>query len=153
MTVQEAAEIVLGEGVTFDTALPQDWWDYVRNKTGRSPSGHFVWAYDPPYRTMGRPCAITTEGNDLLARYNKLITGNPFPLTERPVDRRPEGLDRLAQEWGGGWIVGDEARMDAIKTLCQSNGTAGRYLIARITRLLAEDPIMADGFVAWVATW
>lgn len=31
---------------SFDYALPQRWVDRVKEITGRSPVGHFVWGYD-----------------------------------------------------------------------------------------------------------
>jgi len=31
---------------TYDTALPQDWYDEATNLTGINPSGHIVWAYE-----------------------------------------------------------------------------------------------------------
>jgi hypothetical protein len=31
---------------SYDTAMPQDWFDLVIAKTGTSPYGHIVWSYD-----------------------------------------------------------------------------------------------------------
>lgn len=41
----------------YDTAIPQDWADAVRAKTGIYPPGHVVWCYDNA-RAFGEPVAV-----------------------------------------------------------------------------------------------
>lgn len=65
----ELEKIVAG---VFDTALPQDWVDDVRAKTGAYPFG-FLWYY-APRMSWGTPFPVSTEACALLARYNKEIT-------------------------------------------------------------------------------
>ena len=52
----------------YDTALPADWADEVRQATGTWPAGLFVWCYDPPHGLFGRPVPLTPEADRLLAR-------------------------------------------------------------------------------------
>ncbi len=58
-TVSEAAERLF-PGVTFDTALPQPWVDWAREK-GTDVRGHFVWGYDDKAPTFGRPLPLTDK--------------------------------------------------------------------------------------------
>lgn len=54
---------------TFDSALPIDWCDDVKAKTGVWPHG-FVWSY-PDKSIWGEPFALTAEARDLLAKYKE----------------------------------------------------------------------------------
>jgi len=53
------------EGTTFDTALPQDWWNLADQRTGMNPAGHVVWSY-PPGSLFGYPRAIDEVGDQIL---------------------------------------------------------------------------------------
>ena len=46
----------------YDVALPQDWVDEFIKMVGKSPLGHFVWAYDKDCPRGGGPKAVTREG-------------------------------------------------------------------------------------------
>jgi len=71
VTFRDLAEaaVARGELGTFDYALPLDWCDDVRAKTGESPFG-FVWSY-PPKSIWGEPFALTVEAAALLTKYEE----------------------------------------------------------------------------------
>ena len=68
MSVTERAEELGLE--TYDTALPQPWFDAVISMTrfdkdeGFNPSGHIVWGYSTGY--WGEPIALTLAGESIL---------------------------------------------------------------------------------------
>jgi hypothetical protein len=67
-TVDEAAKRL---GLrSYDTALPQEWVDDFKAKTGVYPaaSGLFVWCYDGA-GIFGRPVALSERAEVLLAQY------------------------------------------------------------------------------------
>ena len=71
-TVYQAARTagLDAEGWAYDTALPQQWVDEVRAKTGIYPVGFgIVWAYGPrdSGHWSGGPFALTREASVLLA--------------------------------------------------------------------------------------
>ena len=49
---------------SFDTALPQDWYDLVYDRLNVNPSGHVVWCYDDSM--FGYPRAIDDEGDRIV---------------------------------------------------------------------------------------
>jgi len=51
----------------FDTALPQEWVDEARFRTGEEPFGHFVWSYDGGL-IFGYPRSLDIEGDIILGR-------------------------------------------------------------------------------------
>ena len=51
----------------YDTALPQQWSEDFRKRTGLWPVGHMVWLYDEESRIFGRPYALTWTGQVALA--------------------------------------------------------------------------------------
>jgi len=60
--------------VTYDTAVPQDWFDRVLAATKRSPFGHVVWAYrwkladgTEVESLFGEPVAVDAMGVIILA--------------------------------------------------------------------------------------
>lgn len=62
-TIDGAAELIGYK--SYDTAVPQDWADTVRNLTGIYPVGHVVWCYDG--KTMlGNPAPVTSVGFELM---------------------------------------------------------------------------------------
>ena len=65
-SVDEQAKLMLGEGQTYDTALPQDWVDAVRHNFHVNPVGMFVWWY-PQGSVMGQPFPLTDYAIELLA--------------------------------------------------------------------------------------
>jgi len=71
MTVKEAAEIILGKDATWDGALPQDWVNEFKRKTGVYMPGQCVWYYpkEGEGRTFGRPVPLTDEAREALGRY------------------------------------------------------------------------------------
>lgn len=61
-------ELAKDRGISsFDTALPQDWFDAVIKITGQNPSGHIVWNYD--LSLMGHPQAIDYIGDQIIGAY------------------------------------------------------------------------------------
>lgn len=67
MTVSQAAERLF-PGVTFDTALPQPWVDWAREK-GVDVRGHFVWGYPKGEgNVFGRPLPLTEKAKLFLER-------------------------------------------------------------------------------------
>ena len=66
---------------TYDTALPQEWVDDVKAKTGfYAPTYGFVWCYDKPHSWIGAPIALTDSAVILLAFYEKMLhRGNDAP--------------------------------------------------------------------------
>lgn len=69
------------EGATFDTALPQNWVDDFKDKTGEFPFG-FVWFYPKsgqPGHIWGKPFPLTKEAQELLAKYEKAIAPENYP--------------------------------------------------------------------------
>ena len=55
----------LSEVEPFDTAIPQDWADRVRDLTGEYPPGHVVWSYARG-SLSGFPVAIDMTGARIL---------------------------------------------------------------------------------------
>jgi len=51
---------------TYDSAIPQEWANRVKDLTGFYPVGHVVWCYDRV--SFGRPVAVTPAGEDVLAQ-------------------------------------------------------------------------------------
>ena len=51
---------------SYDTALPQAWWDEANNRTGINPVGHVVWSYDPPHGLFGAPRAVDEVGDSII---------------------------------------------------------------------------------------
>ena len=49
--------------VTYDTAMPQGWFDEAI-KFGVNPCGHIVWGYD--HGLYGEPVALTIEGEAII---------------------------------------------------------------------------------------
>ena len=99
MTIGEAARRVLGEDVTYDTALPNAWVAELLLKVpfgiiaAETAAENFVWAYDNGPAGLGRPCALTENGNLVLELFNS-YTGSNYPITANPVDR--DGCPNLA---------------------------------------------------------
>lgn len=54
----------------YDTALPQDWFDKVLDRTHINPSGLVVWSYDGA-GVFGEPVAVHPVGDALLAALKK----------------------------------------------------------------------------------
>ena len=52
---------------TFDTAVPQPWWDEYFRENGEQP--HAVWSYDGLFNVMGKPVhmseALQTISNEI----------------------------------------------------------------------------------------
>jgi hypothetical protein len=57
---------------TNDTALPQEWVNAVRDRTGLNPVGHMVWHY-PSGSIFGHPMPTDEEGLMILARLASAI--------------------------------------------------------------------------------
>lgn len=51
---------------SYDSALPQAWWDVAMKRTGVNPAGHVVWSYDEPHTIGGAPRAIDDTGDMIL---------------------------------------------------------------------------------------
>lgn len=51
---------------TYDSALPQPWFEEVLHYTGVNPIGHIVWSYDKKAPAFGRPFSVTLKGWQLL---------------------------------------------------------------------------------------
>lgn len=58
---------------SFDTSLPQSFFDYVEKKLGVNPYGHVVWCYDAPNEIWGAPVGITREGALICKIYFHVI--------------------------------------------------------------------------------
>ncbi len=56
---------------TFDTALPQDWFESVNRFTGKNPAGHIVWVYDTSL--MGQPQAVDYIGDQIIGAYASVV--------------------------------------------------------------------------------
>jgi hypothetical protein len=54
---------------TYDTALPQSWFEEMWSITGDSPLPHFVWCYDGN-SILGYPRPLTARGLVMLTTYN-----------------------------------------------------------------------------------
>ena len=69
LSIGDLADLAVARGElgTFDFALPIQWADDVRAKTGKSPFG-IVWSY-PGSSIFGEPFALTNEGAAILAEY------------------------------------------------------------------------------------
>ncbi len=50
---------------TYDTAIPQDWFDVAIKVSGLNPQGHVVWSYDRLH-IWGGPEALTIEGEAIV---------------------------------------------------------------------------------------
>lgn len=50
------------EGISYDWAVPQSWWDETHKCTGLNPAGHIVWRYAQNDGMWGRPYAIDMLG-------------------------------------------------------------------------------------------
>ena len=78
-TVKErAAELGL---TTYDTALPQDWFDDVIRMCDHNPGDHIVWSYDDSL--MGEPVALTLCGESIVGMMRGGIS-RPFGDQHRP---------------------------------------------------------------------
>ena len=66
---------------TYDTALPQDWYDEATNLTGINPSGHIVWAYEDG-AVFGSAFAVDAIGELILLMYD-LDTTDEVPDATR----------------------------------------------------------------------
>jgi hypothetical protein len=64
-------------GVTYDTALPQGFFDECLRLTGFSPFGRMVWGY-PPGVLYGLPLPIKLEGLILLQLMDAMKTIDYF---------------------------------------------------------------------------
>lgn len=64
-------------GVTYDTALPQRFFDECLRLTGFSPFGRMVWGY-PPDARFGLPLPIKLEGLILLRLMDAMKTIDDF---------------------------------------------------------------------------
>jgi len=55
---------------SYDTSLPQDWYDKVFEHCDKNPCGHVVWCYDDfdggTANIFGYPVAITQTGRQIL---------------------------------------------------------------------------------------
>jgi hypothetical protein len=49
-------------GITYDTALPQAFWEQTQKKMGENPILHFVWVYPRERSLFGTACPISKEG-------------------------------------------------------------------------------------------
>jgi hypothetical protein len=81
------------EGITYDTALPQDWLDEIvriTNEDYHEVLFSFVWVYEEGY-IYGRPFALTELGNRVLADINFIMKTN-YPLTPNPVNDSEPGF-------------------------------------------------------------
>lgn len=58
-------EALRQQGISFDVALPQTFWDEIYQKTGQNPFGLVVWAYLPG-DAFGQPVAVHAEGVRML---------------------------------------------------------------------------------------
>ena len=56
-------------GITFDWAIPHEWFARASKKAGFNLSGHVVWAY-PKGMLFGEPVALTKEVADKLGDTN-----------------------------------------------------------------------------------
>lgn len=79
-TVAEACARLIPDGISFDFALPQDWYDDFSATVGIFPSGLFVWIYDRPGGLFGRPYPLHPEYAELLKTYNQKAGCN-YPAT------------------------------------------------------------------------
>jgi hypothetical protein len=65
---------------TYDTALPQEWFDRVLRHINKNPSGHIVWSYDRwdenISNTFGFPVAVTPIGRYILG-FMVQLTSTP----------------------------------------------------------------------------
>ncbi len=52
----------------YDTSLPQNFVDEVREETGQNIYGLVVWSYDK-YRTFGGPVPVCEEGYRILSEW------------------------------------------------------------------------------------
>lgn len=66
-TVRQAAERMY-PGLTYDTSVPQSWFDDVMDATDESPFCQVVWLY-PENSTFGFPAAVTAKGSEILYRW------------------------------------------------------------------------------------
>jgi hypothetical protein len=57
---------------TYDTAIPQEWYDSVYTRTGINPSGHIHWCYADS-RTWGEPIATDAIGAAIMVK----VAANP----------------------------------------------------------------------------
>lgn len=56
---------------SYDTAIPQEWWDRFHAKTGEAPNGIIVWGYDNA-SVFGKPVALTDRGEYLLHLFDAI---------------------------------------------------------------------------------
>lgn len=71
-TTSDAAER-MWPGISFDTALPQDWVNKIQSEkywrgmdVDFSPLGHFVWGYPENAGMLGTPLPVTAKGATFL---------------------------------------------------------------------------------------
>lgn len=64
---------------SYDTSLPQAWFDNCLKITGLSPHSNIVWCYDKPSTIFGRPISINHIGDWILARLDLLEGRLTFP--------------------------------------------------------------------------
>jgi hypothetical protein len=57
---------------TFDTSLPQGWYDRFTKVMGINPFGRFVWGY-PEGSLFGEPLPLTQEAADWLVEFEKTL--------------------------------------------------------------------------------
>lgn len=149
MTAGEAARLVLGEGATWDAALPADWVNKVVEQCGEHVTHatiyrEFVWAYDGRWRIGGRPCPLTTKGNAVLRTINAHL-GSNWPLTLRPADRTAEGLQMIAAEiFDTFWCGNISDARERVALLAREDVGAGIYVAAVLTATFGEGERRSD---------
>jgi hypothetical protein len=74
-TVSEAAE-KLYPGMTFDTALPQTWVNFM-TKMWWNPVGYFVWGYPKEHSVMGAAAPISIKACKFIIHFLELYGDNP----------------------------------------------------------------------------
>lgn len=55
---------------SFDTALPQDWYDRFRQLMHEVPR-RFVWSYDPPDTLFGQAYPLDDEADATLIEFER----------------------------------------------------------------------------------
>jgi hypothetical protein len=91
MTVSEAAE-KLYPGMTFDTALPQNWVNFM-TKMRWNPVGHWVWGYPKEHSVSIKACKLIIH---FLEQY-----GDPQDHIRAPYITPPEKWYDILYDQGG----------------------------------------------------
>lgn len=66
-------------GITYDTALPQDWVNAVHAATGVHMWSIAVWTYPKNGSIFGEPVALTPEAAEAIEKYNRPDVDAPIP--------------------------------------------------------------------------